>query len=212
MSTVNRTRLVRTATAGVFLGVLVFGALVAATPMPRSVAAATGKQVSPLPKPQYSDDGQMLRPDKSYRRWIQVGTPLTPNELNLPAAPFPEFHSVYVHPDDFDHYAETGEWRDGTYIVKELITIGAKSASSGNGYFMGDFTGLEVAVKDSRRFPDEPGYWAYFSFGHEYPLADAASIQPSTQCNVCHASNAKDDWVFTQYYPVARDAAPGGGR
>ena len=61
-----------------------------------------------FPKPAFNDDGELIRPDISYREWVYVGTPLTPNELNPPEAPFPEFHNVYIHPDDFDHWKRTG--------------------------------------------------------------------------------------------------------
>jgi hypothetical protein len=71
---------------------------------------------------------------------------------------------------------------------------------------MGDFSGLEVAIKDKTRFRDEPANWAYFSFGHKYPLKEKAKIQPVASCNECHDGNADDDWVFTQYYPVLRAA------
>ena len=95
-------------------------------------------------------------------------------------------------------------------IIKELVTVGSKVAVSGKGYFMGDFVGLEATVKDSKRFKDEPGYWAYFSFGHKYPLADTAAAFPTAACNSCHEASAAEDFVFTQYYPVLR-AARGGG-
>lgn len=159
------------------------------------------------PKPGYTADGKLIQPT-GYRHWVYVGTPLTPNDLNPPEAPFPEFHNVYIHPADFAHYQKTGEFPDGTVVVKELVSVGAKEASSGVGYFMGEFIGLETAVKDSKRFKDEPGYWAYFSFGHSYPLAETASKQPVSTCNTCHQTNADQDWVFTQYYPVLRAAKP----
>jgi len=87
-------------------------------------------------------------------------------------------------------------------LVKELIAIGATEASSGNGFFMGGFNGLEAAVKDSRRFADQPGNWAYFSYGHSYPLAEATEKQPVESCNACHQNSAANDYVFTQYYPI----------
>ena len=154
-----------------------------------------------LPKPGFNAKGELVRPE-GYREWVYVGTPLTPNELNPPEAPFPEFHNVYIHPADFDHYRKTGEFADGTVMVKELVTVGSTQAVSGKGYFMGEFTGLEATIKDSKRFKDEPGYWAYFSFGHSYPLADRAAAFPAAACNACHAASAKDDFVFTQYYPI----------
>ncbi len=157
-------------------------------------------------KPGFNQQGELMRPDLSYREWVYIGTPLTPNDLNPPEASFPEFHNVYIHPGDFDHWKRTGRFRDGTILVKELVTVGSKKAVSGNGYFMGEFTGLEATIKDSERFPNEPGYWAYFSFGHSYPLADSAAAFPAAACNGCHEVSAADDFVFTQYYPVLREA------
>lgn len=163
---------------------------------------------APRDKLTFNAENELQRPDFSFRTWIYVGAPLTPNELNPPAAPFPEFHSVYIHPDDFEHYSRTGKFPDGTALVKELVSIGSKQAPSGKGYFMGDFIGLEVAVKDSKRFPNEPGNWAYFSFGHSYPLKDQSAPQATATCNACHQASGEEDWVFTQYYPVLRAAKP----
>ncbi|HVT28558.1 MAG TPA: cytochrome P460 family protein, partial [Lacipirellulaceae bacterium] len=64
------------------------------------------------------------------------------------------------------------------------------------------------SIKDSKRFKDEPGHWAYFSFGHKYPLHKTAEKESATSCNACHAATAAKDDVFTQYYPVLRAAAP----
>lgn len=156
----------------------------------------------------YRGDGALVRPDVGYRQWIYVGTPLTPHDLNDGNAPFPEFHNVYINPLGYEGYQQSGEWPEGTVLVKELVSVGAKRASSGNGYFMGDFIGLEVSLKDSERYPNEPGGWAYFSFGHEYPLIDQAMPNATETCAACHVSNAADDLVFTQYYPVLRELGP----
>ncbi len=37
----------------------------------------------------FNNAGELARPE-GYREWVYVGTPLTPNELNPPEAPFPE--------------------------------------------------------------------------------------------------------------------------
>lgn len=175
-----------------------------------TAACAPADSTSQFPKPGYTESGELERAE-GYREWVYVGTPLTPNDLNPPEAPFPEFHNVYIHPADFAHWKETGEFPDGTVIVKELVLVGSTQAVSGNGYFMGEFTGFETTVKDAARFPDEPGNWAYFSFGHSYPLAETAPALPTGACNTCHESNAADDWVFTQYYPILRAAKGGEG-
>ena len=70
-------------------------------------------------------DGQLERPT-GFREWIYVGTPVTPNELNDGKAAFPEHHNVYIDPDSWAHYKRTGEFRDGTVLIKELISVGSK--------------------------------------------------------------------------------------
>ncbi|MDB5390778.1 MAG: exported protein of unknown function [Planctomycetaceae bacterium] len=151
---------------------------------------------------EFTDDGKAKQP-VGYRKWVFIGTPVTPNDLNDGEASFPEFHNVYMDPESFAHFEKTGEYRDGTVLVKELTSVGAKKASSGNGYFQGEFTGLEISVKDSKRFIKEPGGWAYFSFGHKYPLKTVVAKNDVASCNSCHETNAKS-FVFSDFYPVLR--------
>jgi hypothetical protein len=87
-------------------------------------------------------------------------------------------------------------------MVKELTSVGSKESASGKGYYQGEFTGLEHAVKDSKRFSKEGKGWGYFSFGHKYPLKKQAPENQFASCAQCHVGNAGDDMVFTQYYPV----------
>jgi hypothetical protein len=154
----------------------------------------------------FDQKGNLLRPD-GWRNWVYIGTPLTPNELNPPEAPFPEFHNVYIDPDSYAHFEKTGKLREGTILVKELVGVGSKAAASGTGYFMGEFIGLEATVKSAKRLTKEPGNWGYFTFSHAVPPYPAtAALQPTASCNACHGQNAAYDWVFTQYYPVLRAA------
>ena len=117
---------------------------------PVSAASVTALQAKPY---SFDSEGRLIRP-VGYRQWVYVGTPLTPNELNPPEAPFPEFHNVYIDPVSYAHYAETGTFREGTIIIKELVSVGSKAAVSGKGYFMGEFVGLEATIKDSEPFPE----------------------------------------------------------
>ena len=150
-------------------------------------------------------EGALERPT-GYREWVYVGTPVTPNDMNNGKAAFPEHHNVYIDPESWAHWKETGKFRDGTILIKELVSVGTKSAASGQGYFQGDFIGLEATIKSVAHFPDEPGNWAYYSFttpDHK-SLTESATAFPAAACNACHAAAAADDFVFTQYYPVLR--------
>ncbi len=154
-----------------------------------------------------NDKGELERP-RGYREWVYIGTPLTPNDMNNGQAAFPEFHNVYIEPASYAHYKKSGEFPDGTIIVKELVSVGSKAAVSGAGYFMGEFLGLEATVKSKQHFPDEPNNWAYFSFGKRPNLAATATAFPTDKCAACHQAAAAQDMVFTQYYPVLRAAKP----
>src|SRR5215469_9832353 len=167
-------------------------------------SAAAEAKAAPV---EFTADGKLKQP-VGYRKWPYVGEVITPNDMNDGEAAFPEFHSIYMDPESFADYEKTGKFRDGTVLIKELSSVGTKKASSGNGYFQGEFTGLEASVKDSKRYKDEPGNVAYFSFGHKYPLKAEVSKNAAASCNQCHQDNAQKDWVFSQYYPVLRAAAP----
>lgn len=162
-------------------------------------------------------DGELLRPT-GFREWIYVGTPVTPNDMNGGKAAFPEHHNVYIDPESWAHWKKTGEFRDGTILMKELVSVGSKAAVSGKGYFQGEYIGLEATIKSKQHFPDEPGNWAYYSFSTKdhKSLTATAKPFPAAACNACHDAAAADDFVFTQYYPVLRagkgtgEAATGG--
>ncbi len=156
----------------------------------------------------FTMNGDELERPKDYRTWVYVGTPVTPNDMNNGKAAFPEFHNVYIDPVSYKHWKANGEWREGTILIKELVSVGSKAAVSGNGYFMGKFIGLEATIKSSKHFPNEPGNWAYFSFTNPKGgnVADKAKAFATNQCNACHDANASDDFVFTQYYPILRAA------
>lgn len=197
-----------------FLSLLVASTMLALSTTTGCTHDARAAGAAPDAAPWFQiSDGVLKRP-VGYREWIYVGTPVTPNSLNNGKAPFPEFHNVYVDPDSWKQWKETGRFPDGAIVMKELVSVGATQAVSGNGFFEGDYIGLEAAVKSSKHFPSEPGNWAYYSFttpNHE-TLTETAEPFPTSSCNSCHEQNAGDDWVFTQYYPVLRAGKAAGSK
>jgi Cytochrome P460 len=161
----------------------------------------------------FNSKGELQRP-RGYRTWVFIGTPLTPNDMNGGHAAFPEFHNVYIDPASYEYYTQHGDFRDGSVIVKELVSVGSKAAASGKGYFEGEYLGVEAVVKDKSRFPNEPGNWAFFRFtdeeaanqGRSAPPKKVAKAAPRSACSSCHQPGAAQDSIFTQYYPVLRAA------
>jgi len=158
----------------------------------------------------YNEDGELVLPE-GFREWVFIGAPLTPNGLNNGEAGFPEFHHVFVNPDAFAVYKRTGRFPEGTVIAKELVLLqpgdypdGSKNAPSGRGFFAGDAHGMDVMVKDSRRFGETNG-WGFFNFGHHAPpYASSAPAASAANCAACHSANAGKGMVFRSYYPVLR--------
>lgn len=146
---------------------------------------------------------------EGFREWVFLGAPLTPNGLNGGAAGFPEFHHVYVEPAAYAEYKRTGVFPEGTTIVKELVLLkeghyedGSRDEASGRGFFADRFAGIDMMVKDSRRFAATNG-WGFFNFGHHAPpYAETAAAAPAEACADCHTANATHDMVFTTFYPI----------
>jgi Cytochrome P460 len=165
----------------------------------------------------FDSDGKLELPKPAtFRRWVLVGTPLTPEGLNNNKAGFPEYHNVYVEEKNVDAYLKTGSFPEGTVIVKELALVlkptfpdGSRREPSGRGYFNGAFNGIDLTVKDSKRFAKTNG-WGFFTFGHHpLPYDKTAAEKSVTECAGCHIANvANTDMTWVQFYPILRDKDP----
>lgn len=169
------------------------------------LAARSLAESSPDWGPRWNNNGELLLPS-GYHEWVFLGSPLTPHALNGGEAPFPEYHNVYVQPEAYTAYRKTGNWPEGTILLKELqltrkaaYADGSSVEVSGRGYFPAALNGIDISVKDSRRFADTNN-WGFFNFGHHAPpYAKSAKALPEDACAGCHIANA-DRMVFTKFY------------
>src|ERR1700757_2049777 len=176
----------------------------------KPVAAAQSEQTSAV----FDSQGNLKEPDPHvFRRWVLVGAPLTPNGLNNGKANFPEYHHVYIEEKNVDAYLKTGSFPEGTVIVKELTRVldptfpdGSRSEPSGRGFFNGQYNGIDLTVKDSKRFAKTNG-WGFFTFGHHpLPYTQWAAEAPASECAGCHQTFvAKTEMTWIQFYPILRD-------
>ena len=179
----------------------------------KPVVAAQSEQSAAV----FTSDGKLKLPDPHvFRRWVFVGAPLTPNGLNNGKANFPEYHHVYVEEKNVEAYLKTGQFPEGTVFVKELTRVldptfpdGSRNEPSGRGYFNGEYNGIDVTVKDSKRFAKTNG-WGFFTFGHHpLPYSESAAEAPATECASCHQTFvAKTDMTWVQFYPLLHDKDP----
>jgi cytochrome P460 len=203
----------------IIVGVGLFGAslfLVIARP----VAIAQAQQSSVV----FNADGTVQVPT-GFRKWVFVGAPLTPEGLNdgkfncdaagmnCTRSNFPEYHHVYIEQKNVDAYLKTGDFPEGTVIVKELTRVlnptfpdSSRKEPSGRGYFNGAYNGIDMSIKDSKRFAESNG-WGFFTFGHHpMPYEKTAAARPVAECAGCHIANAAaTDMTYIQFYPLLRD-------
>jgi hypothetical protein len=142
---------------------------------------------------------------------------LTPNGLNGGEANFPEFHNVYIQAQNVEAYMKTGDFPEGTVIVKELTRLlnptfpdGSRTEPSGRGFFNGAFNGIDLSVKDSKRFA-KTNNWGFFTFGHHpLPYEKTAAEAPAAVCANCHTANVlKTDMTWIQFYPMLLNRTAG---
>ncbi len=148
----------------------------------------------------------MIRPE-GWREWKFVGANYGMGyvEGSPETAANATFHNIYIQPHAYAHYKKTGKFPDKTMLVMEVVKPGANVSINKKGVFQDKFIGVEVALKDEKRFPEK---WAYFNFidrANNTQLARSKPF-PKESCWECHNKHAAVDNVFLQFYPGLRDA------
>ena len=174
-------------------------------------AFAAEEGTGAMVRPQYNDEGALILP-VDFREWVFVGASLGLSYTQEEAAEERRlFHHVYIQPEAYRHYVETGEFVDNTMLVMENYSAGKKESNALhgekefqnlNGHFEQNRVGLEVALKDEKRFEEK---WAYFNFSRAGALAETAKAFPKAVCWSCHNRHGADDNVFVQFYPILRE-------
>jgi hypothetical protein len=147
--------------------------------------------------PQYTSDGQLKLPER-YREWVYLSTGF---DMSYSASAIQMDHhmfdNVFVNPEAYKAFLETGTWPDKAMLVLESRKAKGKGSINQNGNFQStDVMGVEVHVKDEARFP---GKWAFFAFDDG---KTASMIPTGATCYSCHAAHAAVDTTFVQFYPT----------
>lgn len=196
---------------------------VAAGVLGTALAALAGLRAEPpssaATKPMYNAKGELVAPE-GFRSWVFVGADLGPEYRSNPDEPAKaetpaqdataggDFHNVYINPEAYRAYRQTGTFPDPTILVMEVFKGETRDAKGvlERGRFEGERAGIEAAVKDSKR-PGGGVPWAYYNFqldGKSKP-STPAQARPDAGCYDCHLKHASVDNVWVQFYPTLRD-------
>ena len=154
--------------------------------------------------PQFTLDGRMT-PPRDYRQWVFLSSGLGMTYGPLASTREPRFDNVFVNPSAYQRFLETGTWPDGTVLVLEVRGSQSKGSINQGGHFQGDVRGVEVHVKDEKRFPRK---WAFFGFEGEAP---AKAMPTTSNCFTCHEQHGAVDTTFVQFYPTLLPVAKAKG-
>jgi hypothetical protein len=152
--------------------------------------------------PTYTEDGRLLFP-ANYREWVYLTSGIdmsySPNAMGMDHS---MFDNVFVNPDAYKAFLQTGTWPDKTMLVLEVRVAGSNASINKSGHYQtSDTMGREVHVKDESRFP---GKWAFFGFETDSP---SKQVPKEASCYSCHEQHAAVDTTFVQFYPTLIELA-----
>jgi len=161
---------------------------------------------SPTPSPntpQYTSDGRLVFPT-NYREWVYLSSGVDMNyNPAFQKMDHSMFDNVFVNPEAYKSFLQTGTWPDKTMLVLEVRMAADHGSINKQGHFQtGDVMGMEIHVKDESRFT--PGKWAFFGFADDKPATSFAKDMP---CYSCHEQHGAVDTTFTQFYPTLIEIA-----
>lgn len=151
--------------------------------------------------PTYSSDGRLVFP-AGYRQWIYLTSGIDMSYFPGGMPGHSMFDNVFVNPESYHAFLQTGTWPDKTMLVLEVREAGSNASINKSGHFQTTgLMGREVHVKDESRFP---GKWAFFGFEDEGP---AKMVPKEAACYSCHQQHGAVDTTFVQFYPTLIDIA-----
>lgn len=152
--------------------------------------------------PQYDASRNLRLPD-GYRQWVLVGSSLGLSYAPPGQSGRQSFNTTLMEPSAYQHYLQTGEFREGTMLALVVQGVGSNQQPAREGQFASDIRGVEFAVKDKGRVPEG---WAYYAFGSPANgLKASAAPNPKASCYDCHVEHAAKDNVFTQFYGLLQN-------
>ncbi len=147
--------------------------------------------------PAYTKDGDML-PPAHYREWVYLSSGIDMDYAPGARDGASRFDNVFVNPEAYRSFLETGTWPDKTVFALEVREARSKGSINQSGHFQGtNVMALEVHVKDQSRFH---GGWAFFGF--DTPQANGKQIPEAAVCYSCHQAHGAVDTTFVQFYPT----------
>ena len=155
--------------------------------------------------PSYATDGSLRLP-ADYRSWVYLSSGLGMTyDANATPSTNPMFTNVFVNPEAYRAFLNTGTWPDKTVFMLEERASETNVGPNRAGHFETDLRGVATLVKDETRFPEK---WRFFIFDTKDGLPQGPASPVKTKvCLDCHTKNGAVDHTFVQFYPTLKRVA-----
>ena len=176
---------------------LLAGALSPLTPTHQ----ASSDKESGANSPVYTPDGNLKFPTQ-YREWVYLTSGVDMSYSPNMSMDHSMFDNVFVNPEAYRAFLQTGTWPDKTMLVLEGRMAGSKGSINKTGHFQtGEIMGREVHLKDEARFS---GKWAFFNSDDG---VTGKLLPRDMDCYSCHEQHGAVDTTFVQFYPTLLETA-----
>jgi hypothetical protein len=155
--------------------------------------------------PRYTAAGELQVPGR-FREWVFLSSGVDMSYKPIAAAAgHSTFENVFVNPDSYRSFLQSGTWPDKTMFMLEIrAAAGATSINKSGQTQSEQVLGREMHVKDARL----DGGWGFFA------VADSGKgtlIKRPAECYACHEAHAAVDTTFVQFYPTLLPVAKAKG-
>lgn len=145
-------------------------------------------------------EGNISLPADARASWVHLGSWVV-NDAEAPGA---GFHDVYTQPEAAQAYRDSGEFADGSVLIKEIRGIESAEKTTGPALWAGEPQLWFVMVKDAQGRFDGPHWgegWGWALFKADNPDVNVSESFEST-CMGCHVPAQQTDWVYVEGYPT----------
>ena len=153
--------------------------------------------------PLYTADGKLKFPT-NYREWVYLTSGVDMSYSPNMSMDHSMFDNVFVNPEAYKAFLQTGTWPDKTMLVLEARMAGSKGSINKTGHYQtGEIMGREVHVKDTARFSSTAN-WVFFN------AEDGVTgklLPREMDCYSCHQQHGAVDTTFVQFYPTLLEIA-----
>jgi hypothetical protein len=171
--------------------------------MPRTVAAEppTLSKVEAGFSPYVDKDGKISLPTDYRQKWTHLGSWAVAKKKG---ETIHEMHDVYTPPETIAAYNKTGEFPDGTVLVKEVRETKTDQLTTGHVAWPSEIKIWFVMIKDQQgRFEESDHWgegWGWALFEAKDPTKNV-SVDYASSCIDCHIPVEDTDWIYVYGYP-----------